>query len=265
MEIVKSEKFGWVTCDIYQDSNGEVWMTRNQIGEALGYENPNDAIRLIHSRNEGRLSSLATTFKLNGTDGKAYETIAYSRKGVFEVCRFSRQPKADIFIDFAWKVMDFVLKTGSYSFHTEEEQILKAIQLLQRRVESQKAQIAEMIPKVEAFETFVESRGLISIQEAGKILSSEFPHVGPHKIFRILVVKEVLFKDFSGYHAYQNHIHLGRFEDRMVHFRINGVDHLSSKAMATAKGMVFMRNLLLKIFGVQPKNWYSTRHQGLLA
>lgn len=32
--------------------------------------------------------------------------ILYTRNGVFEICRWSRQPKADAFMDFVWEVTD---------------------------------------------------------------------------------------------------------------------------------------------------------------
>ena len=73
-------------------------MTREQIGTALNYENPNDAIRLIHHRNADRLDSLSTSFNLNGVEGGRVverEIIVYTLRGVMEICRFSRQPNAE--------------------------------------------------------------------------------------------------------------------------------------------------------------------------
>lgn len=45
-------------------------MTREQIGRALEYKNPNDSIRTIHRRNKERLNKFAVSIKLNSTDGK---------------------------------------------------------------------------------------------------------------------------------------------------------------------------------------------------
>ncbi len=76
----------------------EFYMTREQIGTALNYENPNDAIRLIHNRNKDRLDPLATSFKLNGVEGDRVvqrDVIVYTLRGAMEICRFSRQPNAD--------------------------------------------------------------------------------------------------------------------------------------------------------------------------
>lgn len=102
-------------CDFWQDENKQIWMTRKQIGEALEYLNPNDAVRLNHERHKGRLDKYSVSFKLNGTDGNKYKTYLYSAKGVMEVCRWSKQPKADVFMDWVWDAIDEIRKTGHYS------------------------------------------------------------------------------------------------------------------------------------------------------
>lgn len=42
--LVRKSQFGSLTCDYYGDNSGEFFMTRQQIGEALGYDNPMIAI-----------------------------------------------------------------------------------------------------------------------------------------------------------------------------------------------------------------------------
>jgi prophage antirepressor-like protein len=96
--IVKSEFFDDLKCDVYQGEE-EYYMTREQIGNALGYANPRVAISNIHARNRDRFDGMSVVLKLSTTDGKSYDTVVYSRKGIMEICRWSRQPKADAFID----------------------------------------------------------------------------------------------------------------------------------------------------------------------
>ena len=82
-------------------------MTREQVGKALEYEKPTDGIEVIHRRHKDRLDKYSTTVKLTGVDGKQREHIVYNAKGVYEICRFSRQPKADalwILFGMCWKV-----------------------------------------------------------------------------------------------------------------------------------------------------------------
>lgn len=104
--LVKKSQFGSLVCDYYGDNNGEFFMTRQQIGEALGYDNPMIAIAKIHDRHKDRIDKYSVLTKLTGTDGKRYETYLYSAKGVYEICRWSRQPAADAFYDHVYAILE---------------------------------------------------------------------------------------------------------------------------------------------------------------
>lgn len=109
-ELAEREKFGDVECSIYRDSDsGEVFFTREQIGVALEYSEPNKSVDKIHSRHRERLDLFSTTATLGVVEGGRQvqrEMVLYSRKGVMEICRWSRQPKANAFMDFVWEVTD---------------------------------------------------------------------------------------------------------------------------------------------------------------
>lgn len=107
-ELATSSNFNGITCDFYRtsDNYADLWMNRTQIGEALEYKNPNDAIRLIHNRYPERFKGHSTSFKLNGVDGKEREMIVYNRRGIMEICRWSKQPKANEFMDWVWDLVE---------------------------------------------------------------------------------------------------------------------------------------------------------------
>jgi prophage antirepressor-like protein len=113
LQLIKSERFGTVFCDFWRDSKGDMWFTREQIGQALEYGNPRIAIANIHERNADRLDKLSAVVKLSTPSG-AQDTYLYSQKGLNEVCRFSRQSKADAFMDWVWDVVESIRKTGGY-------------------------------------------------------------------------------------------------------------------------------------------------------
>ncbi|MCS5500920.1 phage antirepressor KilAC domain-containing protein [Lysinibacillus sp. A4] len=108
--LVQSRAFNSVVCDLWQNENGDVFMTRKQIGEALEYSEPETAIRKIHKRHEERLDQFSVQTKLVGTDGKQYETFIYNEKGIYEVIRKSQQPKADEFYDFVYDLLESLRK-----------------------------------------------------------------------------------------------------------------------------------------------------------
>ncbi len=103
---VQNSLFGTVTCDYYGNGKGEFFMTRQQIGQALEYKDPQWAIDKIHHAHKDRLDKFSVTTKLVATDGKAYDTFLYSAKGVYEICRWSRQPKADAFYDHVYDILE---------------------------------------------------------------------------------------------------------------------------------------------------------------
>lgn len=113
MTVVTSKPFGALNVDVYQNDKHQYYMTREQIGAALEYNNPNKAIQNIHVKNTDRLDPLSTFLKLRKVEGgitKEREYIVYSLRGVMEICRLSRQPKADAFMDFCWDIMESLMR-----------------------------------------------------------------------------------------------------------------------------------------------------------
>lgn len=116
MTVITSKPFGALNVDVYEDNKHQYYMTREQIGTALEYGNPVTAIKNIHQRNADRLDKFSTWLKTSQVEGNRTverETIAYNLKGVMEICRFSRQPKADAFMDFCLDIMESLMRGDS--------------------------------------------------------------------------------------------------------------------------------------------------------
>lgn len=116
MTVVTSKPFGALSMDVYEDNNHQYYMTREQIGTALECKDPRKYIAKIHERNADRLDSLSTVVNLTTVEGgitKEREIICYSLRGVMEICRLSRQPKADAFMDFCWDIMESLMHGDS--------------------------------------------------------------------------------------------------------------------------------------------------------
>ncbi len=143
LKLIKSADFGGIQCDFYGDGK-DFWMTREQVGAALEYSDPNRAISKLHSRKKARLDKFSAVVKLTTTDGKAYDTTVYNRKGIMEICRHSDQPKADAFMDFCWEVMDSLI-TGKAKLvgMTEYQQMM--VQTRAENARIRKAQILERL------------------------------------------------------------------------------------------------------------------------
>lgn len=112
--VVLQEAVNGVSCDFYGDGLGEFFMTRRQIGEALEYANPQIAISKIHNAHKERLDRFSTVSVLDKVEGGREvqrEMVLYSAKGVYEICRWSRQPAADAFYDRVYDILEG-LRTG---------------------------------------------------------------------------------------------------------------------------------------------------------
>ena len=109
VKLVTTKEFENNPCDFFANINDEYFITREQIGTALGYTNPVNAIKNIHMKHKERLDKFSTWLTLGYVEGDRYverERILYNRKGVMEICRWSRQPIADKFMDWCWDVIE---------------------------------------------------------------------------------------------------------------------------------------------------------------
>lgn len=106
LQLVTTGTFGDLNCNFYKDAFDEILLTREQIGMALEYDNPTIALSKIHSRHKDRLDKLSVVTKLVSTDGKRYDTTLYNQRGIMEICRWSRQNKANEFMDWVWDIVE---------------------------------------------------------------------------------------------------------------------------------------------------------------
>lgn len=116
MTVITFKPFGALNVDVYQNDKHQYYMTREQIGTALEYTSPVVAIKKIHDRYADRLDALSSITNLVievGNHTQMRQTYVYSLRGVMEICRFSRQPKADAFMDFCWDIMESLMRGDS--------------------------------------------------------------------------------------------------------------------------------------------------------
>ena len=73
----------------------------------------------IHKKHNNRLDSLSVVTKLVSTDGKSYEKILYTQRGIMEICRWSNKPKANLFMDWVWDIVEKYRK-NELSLHNQE-------------------------------------------------------------------------------------------------------------------------------------------------
>lgn len=110
LSIVSKEMFGQNQMNIYQNDNNDIFMTREQVGNALEYKNPRRAIKDIHLRNKDRLDNFSRGAQVETSSGSQVTTI-YNEKGIYEIIRKSAQPKADEFYDWVYDLLSKLRKS----------------------------------------------------------------------------------------------------------------------------------------------------------
>lgn len=129
--LIKSADFNGIALDCYVEPQQE------DKGNFL-------ATPKIHNRYKDRLNKFSTVVNLSTVEGGREierEVTVYSFKGLLEICRYSRKPKADAVMDWLFEIADEIRRTGSYSlksapkneplpkdvFKTAEEIVNKAL------------------------------------------------------------------------------------------------------------------------------------------
>lgn len=112
LKLITTENFGNISCDFYRNMNDNILLTREQIGSALEYTNPRTAIKNIHRKHKDRLDELSIRIKSGGyqneptSKSEEQERVYYTERGIMEICRWSRQPLANQFMDWCWDVIE---------------------------------------------------------------------------------------------------------------------------------------------------------------
>ncbi len=112
LTLITTETFNNLPCNFYRNMNDDILLTREQIGQALEYADPIKAIQKIHLKHQDRLESLCIRIKggtqIGGDLSKSeeQERVYYTERGIMEICRWSRQKNANIFMDWVWDIIE---------------------------------------------------------------------------------------------------------------------------------------------------------------
>ena len=102
LKLITTETFGDLSCNFYRNMNDDILLTREQIGQALEYSDPMNAIYKIHKRHQDRLDNLSICL----SDGLGHEIYYYNERGIMEICRWSNSKKANLFMDWVWDIIE---------------------------------------------------------------------------------------------------------------------------------------------------------------
>lgn len=130
LRLVRQGDFLGTKCDFYVDENKNIYMSRTQIGYALQYKNPQDAIKKIHLRHFEQLEKryievVGDNLSPTPKDlGKKTSIFMYDERGILDVIRWSTSKKANDYFDWVYSVFDEIKKNGYYIATSKDEKWL---------------------------------------------------------------------------------------------------------------------------------------------
>lgn len=175
LQIFNSEEFGEIrTVNI----NGEPWLAGKDVAVALGYTNPQKAIR-DHVLNEDR--TVNESFTVNGT-----KVILINESGLYALIFGSKLGSAQRFKRWVTnEVLPTIRKTGGYQVKAPQGKELLALAVLeaQKTIEAQSKEIQRMRPKEIFADAVSTSHTSILIGDLAKLLKQNGVDTGRKRLF----------------------------------------------------------------------------------
>lgn len=159
LKLITTENFGDLQCNFYRNMNDDVLLTREQIGTALEYSDPSKAIRKIHMKHKDRLEPLCLRIKLSGSTqtganlskSDEQERVYYTERGIMEICRWSRQNKANQFMDWVWDIVEKYRNRNIVDVSAISSAINNMVSILERQ-EKRLSEVESQLDKTKQLE-----------------------------------------------------------------------------------------------------------------
>lgn len=245
LQIFENPEFGAVrTVEI----DGEPWLVGKDVAEALGYTNPQKAIR-DHVDDEDK--GVNESFTVNGTQG-----ILINESGLYSLVLSSKLPTARKFKHWVTsEVLPSLRRHGLYA----ADELLNNPDLMIRAMEKLKAEraranaLAEKVerdaPKVLFAESVAASQHSILVFDLAKILRQNGVQIGGNRLFEWLRTNGYLIrrKGSDWNMPTQRAVEMGLFEIKETSVtHADGHVTVNKTPKVTGKGQQYFINLFLR-------------------
>lgn len=194
IQIFNNAEFGEIRTI---EQNGEPWFVGKDVATALGYSNPQKAIR-DHVDEQDR--TVNDSFTVNGTQG-----VLINESGLYSLCFSSKLEGAKRFKRWVTsEVLPSIRKNGGYLAGqdrlTPEELMAKALLYANKTLAERDARISELtvqnqtlLVKAEYFDDLVDRNLLTNFRETAKELG-----IPPKQFVNWLIEKKYVYRDAKG-------------------------------------------------------------------
>lgn len=241
IKIFENPEFGKVrTVEI----DGKPYLAGKDVAEALGYANPQKAIR-DHTDIEDR--TVNESFTVNGT-----KAILINESGLYSLILSSKLESAKRFKRWVTsEVLPSIHKSGGYIAGQEQmsdsELMAKALLVAQKQINERNAQIERMRPKEIFADAVAASHTSILIGELAKLLKQNGVKTGRRRLFTWMRDNGYLIKGGSSRNMpTQKGMELGLFEIKETTTNNpDGSIRISRTTKVTGKGQQYFINKFL--------------------
>lgn len=238
LKVFENPEFGSVRTVVI---GGEPWSVGVDVAKALGYSRTNEAIRTNTNRED------TTTAGVSDANNHIQQMVVINESGLYDMVFESRLPKAREFRHWVTSdVIPTLRRTGTYSLPQKhdsymiEDPVERAKRWIEEQEEKQRLleTVEEQKPKVEYFDSLVDSKLLTNFRDTAKELGySQTEFTG------WLLMNGYVYKDSKGIiKPYEPYRKQGLFEMKDFKNPHNGFS--GARTYVTVKGKNTFRLLM---------------------
>lgn len=233
------------------ERDGETWFMAKDIALALGYANPQKAIR-DHCKKQQNIGSPNSFTRINtGFQNSNLEldpqTVIISESDVYRLIISSSLPSAQKFADWVFdEVLPSIRKKGSYGNAAidilNDPAAMRGLLLgYTEKVIALEHKVEEDKPKVKFYDNVVNIEGLYNLQSAARVLGKK------PNLFIAELTKKYLFRQNGNLVPYRQYVMNGIFE-----IKVQVVDDKQRcQTFITAKGLQYFDTTMNDLFNIK--------------
>ena len=247
VKIFENPEFGEVRTVVIDD---EPWFVGKDVAAALGYENPQKALRDHVDNEDKKMGERNVTPSIKDSLGREQYPVFINESGLYSLVLSSKLPTAKAFKRWiTHDVIPAIRKTGGYHVpQSPEEQMAQGLLAAQKLLAEKDKRIEEMRPKEIFADAVSVSKTDILIGDLAKLIKQNGHDIGQKRLFAWLREKGYLIKrkglDWNMPTQKAMEMKLFRVKETVV-THADGHTTVSKTTKVTGKGQVYFVNKFL--------------------
>ena len=247
VKIFENPEFGEVRTVVIDD---EPWFVGKDVSAALGYENPQKALRDHVDNEDKKMGERNVTPSIKDSLGREQYPVFINESGVYSLVFGSKLESAKKFKRWiTHDVIPAIRKTGGYHVpQSPEEQMAQGLLAAQKLLVEKDKRIEEMRPKEIFADAVSVSKTDILIGDLAKLIKQNGHDIGQKRLFSWLREKGYLIKrkglDWNMPTQKAMEMKLFRVKETVV-THADGHTTVSKTTKVTGKGQVYFVNKFL--------------------